>query len=206
MKPDGKEVCTGTLGYYSDQGVAGHLKDFKKWLTNTKYCGDYVEPTDNNPLVISQSLLDSHCFGLNHNVKIFSKTGDNTDYIDDGTGGSPSIIYSSEVQVDRKTVDDFRYGIWYRMPRELRHFADQNHIPVFVEFGSKDCMPCQDFHSRIYKDAGFQSYVKNKKMLFCTVVTETDFSTDQEYYVSHEWASTSEYTAGYLPQMMLYWN
>lgn len=158
--------------------------------------------------VISSDIIENHCFGLNHNVILFGN--DNTtkgiEYEDDGTGSVPQIIYNQSIQVDRITIDDFRYGQWYYNAKQLREYADINHLPVFVEFGSKNCGPCETFAAKVFNSSRFQSTLNAKKLLLCRISDTATFNSGQPQYVSKNWALRSEYPEGKMPILMFYWN
>jgi hypothetical protein len=45
--------------------------------------------------IISVDIMDSHCFGLNHDVNLYGNDStDPIEYRDDGTGSVPTIIYN----------------------------------------------------------------------------------------------------------------
>lgn len=155
---------------------------------------------------IVADIFASHCFGLNHDVTIFGNDGKApVEYKDDGSGGGQQFIYTSDIQVDRNTVDDFRSGQWYYNARQLRAYADLTHVPVIVEFGSKNCGPCEDFHEQVFLQPSFQQLVASKKIFQCRNHVR-DFYSDPGAYTAHEWALESEYPPGKMPILMLYWN
>lgn len=157
--------------------------------------------------VISGDLIGSHCFGLNHNVLLYGNDNPSSPikYEDDGTGGIPSIIYNQTIQVDHITVDDFRYGQWYFNARELKAFADANSIPVFFEFGSKNCGPCDDFAAKVFNNSNFQSLLKSKQILLCKVTSSADFATGEEYFIANEWIRVPLRPEGLMPILGIYW-
>ena len=67
-----------------------------------------------------------------------------------------SIVYIPEPRVDHYTTSGFKYGIWYHNIKELKAFADDNHLPLLLEFGSKGCDPCKDFKKNTFNNKIFQ--------------------------------------------------
>ena len=170
------------------------------------FCKDFTGISKVSYTIVAD-LYNSHMFGLNHNVKLIAKDlTSSVDYIDDGTGSDPQFIYDQTVQVDRITVDDFRFGQWYRNAEQLKAYADLHNLPVLLEFGSKSCPPCEDFTVDVFNDAGFQSLLAQRKILLCRVISEDAFSKGQEYFASEVWAPIPERPEGKMPILLFYWN
>ncbi len=201
-----KEKDTGIVHWYTKKSAnvrPGPASQLIKEI-NTAF-SNYKGSSTSMLSSISVDLLENHCFGLNHDVMLFGNDSlVPIPYKDDGSGTIPSIIYEQTVQVDRLTVDDFRYNQWYYNAEQLRKYADQNYLPVLVEFGSKNCGPCEDF-SAIFNNKEFQQLVTSKKILLCRLGEETSFDGGQAYYVSKEWAIRGEYPEGKMPILMFYW-
>lgn len=156
---------------------------------------------------INADIYNSHMFGLNHNVKLIARDlTSSVDYIDDGQGSTPQIIYDQTTQVDKITVDDFRLGQWYKNAEQLKAYADLHHLPVLIEFGSKSCPPCEDFTVDVFNSSEFQSLVAQKRILLCRVISEDSFSKGSEYFVSNVWAPIPERPEGKMPILLFYWN
>lgn len=75
-------------------------------------------------------ITNTNCFGLGHDVKLYSKDGKCIEFTANGAGGT--VVYNTVVQVDRITVNDFRYGQWYAEAKQLKAYADSNYIPVLA--------------------------------------------------------------------------
>lgn len=76
------------------------------------------------------TITGTNCFGLGHNVRLYSKEGKCVEFVSNGAGGT--AMYNTTVQVDKLTVDDFRYGQWYAQAKPLKSYADANYIPVLA--------------------------------------------------------------------------
>ena len=165
------------------------------------------EGTSTVKYTIETDLYRLRMFGLNHDVQIFvNDLSTSIDYVDGGIDFTPSLVYQQSIQTDIRTVDDFRYGQWYYNAKELKQFADENHIPVFLETGSKNCGPCEDFQLNVFNDTRFQSLLLSKKILLCRVSRKSNFSSGQEYFTKEEWIDTSDIPPGIMPILMFYWN
>ena len=202
---DGTEHKEEYIGYRGIQSI------IKTWMDDDlKSYQPSITPTSMEEIqLFSGSLITTNCFGLDHDVTIFSNDGKKaTFHINGGMSIDPSIIYEQEVIVDKRTTDDFRYGIWYDNAIQLKQYADRNHIPVFIECGSESCQPCQDFHANVYMNQDFQNFVKSKKILFCKVTDEGDNRNTNFNYVYNSWCnqSSSDFPHGRLPLMIFYYN
>lgn len=107
--------------------------------------------------------------------------------------GDRNFSYIPEVRVNRDVRTNFKYGTWYYNAIQLKEFADEHEIPVFVEFGDSGCSPCQVFKKEIFNNDEFQKWVKEQPYLFCKVETESntqfsDPSYEVPYFVNVEWA------------------
>jgi len=76
------------------------------------------------------TITGTNCFGLCHNVRLYSKDGKCIEFVSNGAGGT--AMYNTTVQVDKLTIDDFRYGQWYAQAKPLKSYADANYIPVLA--------------------------------------------------------------------------
>lgn len=124
----------------------------------------------------------------------------------------PKVEYVPEVRVDKQTTSDFKYGTWYYNAKQLREFADKHNIPVFVEYSSKGCKPCEYFKTNVFNNTKFQDWVSNSKYLFCRIEVEGDESFNQPvkypqpYYVNYVWAKEKYGEKGPMPPVLMwYW-
>lgn len=148
--------------------------------------------------IITSNIFENKCFGAYKDVKLIGSDGKSAMYRNTVNYIEVPQIYQSMVPVDNDTKSDFRYGIWYGSPMELREYADKYNIPVFVQIGSIGCPPCQVFTQEIYCDPEFQAFVKRQKCLFCRVVAETT-----EYGPG---AYIQNWSGNYgIPKTMYYW-
>lgn len=160
---------------------------FKEW-----------EGTTEDVIVINEEL---NTFGHDGPLTYVSSSG--AEYICTNT----SVVRQTSTRVDHMTADNFKYGIWYYNAKQLKKFADDNHVPVLVEWGAKSCDPCRDFKKNTFSNKTFQSEVTNRKCFLCKVELGDGGSfafptTTQEYFVSHEWGQYNQY----IPQLVYYWN
>lgn len=86
-------------------------------------------------------------------VTYVSKTGN--EYV----CSNDSIEHVPETKVDKETVDDFRYGIWYYNAREMKTYADEHGLPALFEYSSTACDPCRDFRKSTFDSQEFQSEI-----------------------------------------------
>lgn len=118
-----------------------------------------------------------------------------------------SIVYTPETRVDHYSTSNFKYGIWYGNIKQLRAFADENHLPLLLEFGSRGCDPCKDFKKNTFNNQDFQEQIAQKPCLLAKVEIgdgqSFDYPTDtQEFYASHEIGDPKTY----IPQLVYYWH
>lgn len=116
------------------------------------------------------------------------------------------VLYTPETRVDKYTTDEFKYGIWYYNIREAKEFADQNNLPLLLEFGSKGCDPCIDFKKNTFNNQEFQEEIAAKPCILCKVEIGNgqafDYpTTSQAYYASHVVGDPKTY----IPQLVYYW-
>ena len=133
-------------------------------------------------------------------VTYVSKTGN--EYV----CSNDSIEHVPETKVDKETVDDFRYGIWYYNAREMKQYADEHGLPALFEYSSTACDPCRDFRKSTFDSQEFQSEIKKRPCLFSRVeIGEGEYfdhpTTTQAYYVSH----TLNKENTYIPCLIYYW-
>lgn len=133
-------------------------------------------------------------------VTYVSKTGN--EYV----CSNDSIEHVPETKVDKETVDDFRYGIWYYNAREMKAYADERGLPALFEYSSTACDPCRDFRKSTFDSQEFQSEIKKRPCLFSRVeIGEGEYfdhpTTTQAYYVSH----TLNKENTYIPCLVYYW-
>lgn len=119
--------------------------------------------------------------------------------------------YTASTPVDKETVTNFKWGIWYYNARELKPFADKYHIPVFVEYSSAGCRPCKYFKNNVYDDAEFQAWVRTQRCLFCRIeIEEGESWTDQarcpQPYAVDQWIGKNPDVTLSLPYLGFYWN
>ena len=139
-------------------------------------------------------------FGQTSPVTFVSSTGN--EYLCENN----TITKLPTFRVDTRTDSDFKYGIWYYNAKQLKEFADKNHLPVLVEFGAKSCDPCQDFSRNTYRNQTFQEEIKKRKCLLCKIEIKDGDSfayptTTQAYFVSHQWGESKTL----IPQLIYYW-
>ena len=121
--------------------------------------------------------------------------------------GAAQGAYVPSPVVDRHTTTNFKYGIWYYNARELKDFADLSCVPVFVQYSSDGCTPCEMWAKRVYADPGFQEWVRRTPCLFCRIELRSDERWDdpvacpQPYFVDKEWIKAK----GSLPFYAWYW-
>ena len=92
-----------------------------------------------------------------------SKFGSPLDYVlaYSSTGAEYKLSSNSQVEkyvapeVDTVTTSGFKTGVWYYNAKELKQYADDNSIPVFVEFSDYGCTPCTKFRTEIYERQEF---------------------------------------------------
>lgn len=118
-----------------------------------------------------------------------------------------SVIYIPETRVDHHTTSNFKYGIWYHNIKELKAFADSNHLPLLLEFGSKGCDPCKDFKKNTFNNSDFQEQITSKPCLLSKIEIGNGESfnyptTTQAYYASHDFGDPNTL----IPQLVFYWN
>lgn len=117
-----------------------------------------------------------------------------------------TVVKKPDYRTDMTTTDNFKFGIWYYNARELKAFADENHLPVLVKRSSKGCEPCIDFRTNTWKNAEFQNEIKRRPCLLCHVEADgiSSFDSDkssQEYFVAHEWCNPNTL----IPELLYYW-
>lgn len=133
-------------------------------------------------------------------ITIVSKTGTEFTCTKDN-----ETTYQPKVRIDYDTVSGFRFGIWYYNAKQLKEYADSNNIPVFLEFSSATCEPCQDFKENTFNNQEFQTAMKQKKCLLCRVELEGNerWTTPgtQPYFCVNSWGDSSKS----IPQTVYYW-
>ena len=144
-----------------------------------------------------------------------SKFGSPFDYVlaYSSTGTEYKLSSNSTVEkyiapeVDTVTTSDFKTGVWYYNAKELKQYADNYGIPVFVEFSDYGCTPCTKFRTEIYERQEFQEWVAKQPYLFCRIETknfgEFNRMATQPYFAKQVWAKGG--TVG-LPCFIFYWN
>lgn len=170
----------------------------------------YSRPADVTQ-VISADIYNSGCFGLYHDVTLYANDGkNNVTYVNGSASRSQALAYQSQKQVDKITINDFKYGQWYYNAIELKSFADAHEIPVFALLESTACGPCEEFKKVIFNNASFQALMASKKILLCKCEDST-FVEDEISFLANTWmtqATESDpngYAPGVMPVMMLYW-
>lgn len=138
--------------------------------------------------------------GTGQKVVFISSTGQRYECVNDSVTKQPEYI------VDKYTTDNFKFGIWYYNARELKAFADANHLPVLVERSSKGCEPCIDFRRNTWRNAAFQDAIKQKPCLLCKVEVDGATSFDsppnsQAYFIAHNWCDPNTL----IPEILYYW-
>lgn len=99
-------------------------------------------------------------YELRHDLTTFGRGEDAAVTFVSSTGKeyvckNDAVVYTPETRVDHYSTSDFKYGIWYGNIRELRAFADENHLPLLLEFGSRGCDPCKDFKKNTFNNQDF---------------------------------------------------
>lgn len=193
-KADGTEVSKDFNGAIFPKASLMY-DDFVKYIDET-FAG--YEKSTEITTTINPSITK---FGSSlTSITIVSKTG--TEFT---CTNEPEIDYEPEVRIDRDTTTDFRFGIWYYNAQQLKAYADQHHIPVFLEFSSATCEPCKDFKQNTFNNQDFQTAIKQKKCLLCRVELEGDESwttpNTQPYFCVHSWGDPNIS----IPQTVYYW-
>ena len=110
-------------------------------------------------------------------------------------------------EVNKDEVSDFKPGVWYYNAEQLKKFADQNHVPVFVEYSDiGGCTKCKTYESLVYDNKEFQEWVREQPYFFCTVAVTSmmEFSIipSQPYFVRSQWSDGKTS----IPAVIFYWN
>lgn len=118
----------GTVKRYNDSRFqASGYKTVAEWISNKlspaieQFAGNFNaassssastagESSSSNVTVVkpNDNILNTNCFGLGHDVKIFSNDGKSVNFEAGATTGGMS--FPQVVQVDNMTTNDFRYG------------------------------------------------------------------------------------------------
>lgn len=211
------------FGEYSDRNNTIHTtaKQFTSTTTSelTSIINSWLKnefSSYENPLsddfqlqIINNNIQSTNCFGVNHKIKIFSNDGKSITFDPIGESYPPEFKYVQMQVIDNRTVNDFKYGQWYGNAKELKEFADKNHVPVMVEIGSEGCPPCNDFNSNIFQDSDFQQYVQNDVPILLCKVEGIDGNTNTQFIFAYEsWCNQSDndFPTGKMPLMLFYWN
>lgn len=205
---DNDNILHTTATHFSSITVDKLTNIIDSWLSNE--FSSYTSPQGGEfqLQIINSDLQSTNCFGVNHEVKIFSNDGRSITFTPIGESSPPEFKYNQMQVVDNTTIDDFKYGQWYGNVRELKQFADVNHIPVMVEIGSEGCPPCQTFNASVYQDDGFQTYIQNDVPILLGKVEGVGGNTNIQFiYAYNTWCNQSDSTfpKGKLPLMLFYW-
>ena len=204
--PQGTHLYAGMFFYWkksdgtkSTLGRPGsNAYPFDKFKSNIEKTFTGYERNTEISTIINPSITK---FGSSlSSITIVSKTGKEFICTQDNT-----VTYEPEVKIDYDTTNDFRFGIWYYNAKQVKAYADQYHIPVFLEFSSATCEPCKDFKENTFKNKEFQTAIKQKKCLLCRVELEGDerwtIPNTQPYFCVNSWGDSKIS----IPQTVYYW-
>lgn len=220
-KPDGtlnrfyKSDFSGDNNYFS----TNNRYDYSKWVTNTLapkidaltegfnagsgFTGTVSTASENSVTVttVNATIAGTNCFGLGHDVKIYSNDGKSIDFIANASGGS--VVYTQNVQVDNLTVNDFRYGQWYGNAKMLKPYADANYIPVLaIATQGDNYRESMKFNNDVFNNAEFQAAITTKRILLCKIDSPS-FSSGEASYLLNNWMQKASFPR--MPLIMLYW-
>ena len=193
-KEDGS-IVKWTSGSISPQ--ASYKQDFKDRIT-TMFAG-YSGDTEIRYLLKSNITT----FGKGPGLSVTYADSQGNEYV----CGNDTIIRKPEYRTDIYTNSDFKYGIWYYNIKELKKFADDNHIPLIAEWSHAGCDPCIDFKKNTWQNKDFQDEIKKRPCLLCRIECQPYESWDtpvnsERYYISHVFGDSKTL----IPQFVFYWN
>ena len=149
------------------------------------------------------SITSTGCFGLNHDVLIYPSDGGCISFKAGQPGSDGSLQYNTNVQVDKITENDFRYGQWYSKARLLHDYAVENCIPVLaIATQGSTYEDSNVFNESVFDDPLFQQAAINKNIFLCKVDSPM-FNGGDASYLLNDWMSNA--TVKKIPLFMIYW-
>ena len=201
-KEDGSEIT----GFF-DGGDAYWNSKKKKSYSASEYISDledmWFKGYEGMHEIVYVTKQEITTFGRGENLSVTYVSSTGKEWI----CANDAIVYQPEIRVDHYTTSDFKYGIWYHNIKELKAFADANHLPLFLEFGSKGCDPCKDFKKNTFNNKIFQDQITSKPCLLSKIEIGNGESfnyptSTQAYYASHDFGDPNTL----IPQLVFYWN
>lgn len=205
----------GTLNRFYQSNFA-KTGDYSRWVTNVLSPKINALTEGFNPgssaaggasagtvtvTTVNATIAGTNCFGLGHDVKIYSNDGKSVDFIANASGGS--VVYTQNVQVDNLTVNDFRYGQWYGNAKMLKPYADANYIPVLaIATQGDNHRESMQFNNDVFNNSEFQSAITEKHILLCKIDSPS-FSSGEASYLLNKWMQKASFPR--MPLTMLYW-